>query len=198
MSAFGGQSRHRSRIAKCPLMTHSRHHGGFRCMVFLSIAVTAIPSLRGSYETERIYRGSVRRSGAAVQPTWARGQTRKKIPTIGVLWHAANAEEEEFLLAQFRLGLQDNGYVEGQNIILEHRFPAEQPDRFHALVAELVQIKVDILFTVTRLAALAAQRTTKTIPIVFMAVADPVGSKLIDTLARPGGNIRDCRTWRLS
>jgi putative tryptophan/tyrosine transport system substrate-binding protein len=124
-----------------------------------------------------------------VQPTWARGQTRKKIPTIGVLWHAANAEEEEFPLAQFRLGLQDNGYVEGQNIILENRFPAEQPDRFHALAAELVQIKVDILFTVTRLAALAAQRATKTIPIVFMAVADPVGSKLIDTLARPGGNI---------
>jgi len=127
--------------------------------------------------------------GAAAWPTWARGETRGKIPTIGVLWHAANAEEEKFPLAQFRAGLQDIGYVEGQNIILENRFPAEQPERFYALADELVRIKVDILFAVTRLAALAAQRATKTIPIVFMAVADPVGSKLVDTLARPGGNI---------
>ena len=128
-------------------------------------------------------------AGAAACPTWARGQTQRKIPTIGVLWHAGNAEEEKFPLAQFRAGLEDIGYVEGRNIILENRFPAEQPERFYALAEELVGIKVDILFTVTRLAALAAQRATKTIPIVFMAVADPVGSKLIDTLARPGGNI---------
>jgi putative ABC transport system substrate-binding protein len=127
--------------------------------------------------------------GAAAWPTWARGQTRRKIPTIGVLWHAGSAEEEKFPLAQFRAGLQDIGYIEGKNIILENRFPAEQPERFHALAAELVRIDVDILFTVTRLAALAAQQATKTIPIVFMAVADPVGSKLVDSLARPGGNI---------
>jgi putative ABC transport system substrate-binding protein len=127
--------------------------------------------------------------GAAAWPTWARGRTRGKIATVGVLWHAGSAEEEKFPLAQFRQGLQDIGYVEGHNIILENRFPAEQPDRFDALAAELVRINVDILFTVTRLAALAAQRATKTIPIVFMAVADPVGSKLINTLAHPGGNI---------
>src|SRR5262249_9822633 len=127
--------------------------------------------------------------GAAAWPTWARGETPGKIPTIGVRWHAANAEEEKFPLAQFRAGLQDNGYVEGQNIILENRFPAEQPERFQALAAELVRIKVDILFTVTRLAALAAQRATKTIPIAFMARAHPVGSKLVHTVARPGGII---------
>jgi putative ABC transport system substrate-binding protein len=75
--------------------------------------------------------------GAAVWPTWARGQTRGKIPTVGVLWHAGSAEEENFPLSQFRLGLQDNGYVEGRNIILENRFPSEQPERFHALAAEL-------------------------------------------------------------
>jgi putative tryptophan/tyrosine transport system substrate-binding protein len=127
--------------------------------------------------------------GAAAWPTLAGGQTRGKIPRVGVLWHAGSAEEEKFPLAQFRAGLQDIGYVEGQNIVLENRFPAEQPERFYALAEELVRIKVDILFTVTRLAALAAQRATKTIPIVFMAVADPVGSKLVNTLARPGGNI---------
>jgi putative ABC transport system substrate-binding protein len=125
--------------------------------------------------------------GAVAWP--AQGQTRKKIPKIGVLWHAASAEEEKFPLEQFRLGLQDIGYTEGKNIKLENRFPAEQADRFHALAAELVEIDVDILFTVTRLAALAAQRATRKIPIVFMAVADPVGSKLVETLAHPGGNI---------
>jgi putative tryptophan/tyrosine transport system substrate-binding protein len=127
--------------------------------------------------------------GAATWSTSARGQTRGKIPTIGVLWHAGSAEEEKFPLSLFRQGLRDVGYVEGQNIIVEHRFPAEQPERFHALAAELVRLNVDILFTVTRLAALAAQHATKTIPIVFVAVADPVGSKLINSLARPGGNI---------
>jgi putative tryptophan/tyrosine transport system substrate-binding protein len=127
--------------------------------------------------------------GAAAWPMSARGETRRKIPTIGVLWHAANAEEEKFPLSLFRQGMRDVGYIEGQNIIVEHRYPAEQPERFQALAAELVKLNVDILFTVTRLAALAAQRATKTIPIVFVAVADPVGSKLIDSLARPGGNI---------
>ncbi len=68
-------------------------------------------------------------------------------------------------------------------------FPRNNLNVFTLLPMNLSRIKVDILFTVTRLAALAAQRATKTIPIVFMAVADPVGSKLVDTLARPGGNI---------
>src|SRR6478735_4574869 len=95
---------------------------------------------------------------AAAWPVVARAQTQRKIPTIGVLWHAGNAEEEKFPLAQFRAGLEDIGYVEGRNIILENRFPAEQPERFYALAEELVGIKVDILFTVTRLAALAARR----------------------------------------
>ena len=72
-------------------------------------------------------------AGAAACPTWARGQTQRKIPTIGVLWHAGNAEEEKFPLAQFRAGLEDIGYVEGRNIILENRFPAEQPERFYSL-----------------------------------------------------------------
>ena len=124
----------------------------------------------------------------AAWPFSARAQ-QPAIPIVGYLSTSSREGGTERATA-FRGGLQQSGYVEGQNIILENRFPAEQPDRFHALAAELVQIKVDILFTVTRLAALAAQRATKTIPIVFMAVADPVGSKLIDTLARPGGKIK--------
>jgi putative ABC transport system substrate-binding protein len=130
--------------------------------------------------------------GGATVASWpclGEAQQVGKTPRIGMLWHAANAEEEKFPLGQFRQGLKDLGYVDGQNIMLELRFPAEVPDRFHSMAAELARMNVDILFAVTRPAALAAQRATKTIPIVFMAVPDPVGSKLVDTLSRPGGNI---------
>jgi putative ABC transport system substrate-binding protein len=112
-----------------------------------------------------------------------------KSPRIGVLWHAGSAEEEKIPLGGLVEGLRDFGYVDGKNILLEHRFPNEQPERFVGLAAELVQIKVDILIAVTRNAAVAAQRATRTIPIVFIAVPDPIGSKLVASLGQPGGNI---------
>jgi putative tryptophan/tyrosine transport system substrate-binding protein len=112
-----------------------------------------------------------------------------KSPRIGVLWHAGSAEEEKIPLGGLVEGFRNLGYVDGKNIVLEHRFPNEQPDRFVSLAAELVQLKVDVLIAVTRNGALAAQSATTTIPTVFIAVPDPVGSKLIDSLARPGGNI---------
>ena len=112
-----------------------------------------------------------------------------KNPRIGVLWHAGSAEEERIPLGGLVEGFRKLGYVDGKNIILEHRFPNEQPERFFSLAAELVQIKVDVLIAVTRQAALAAKSVTATIPTVFIAVPDPVGSKLIDSLAQPGGNI---------
>jgi putative ABC transport system substrate-binding protein len=128
--------------------------------------------------------------GAAVAwPLAARGQTRVKIPRIGVLWHAGSAEEEAIYLGAVRQGLSDFGYVEGQNIILENRFPAENPERFVSLAAELAALNVNVLVAINRIAALAAQRATTTIPIVFVAVPDPVGSKLVASFAHPGGNI---------
>ena len=128
--------------------------------------------------------------GAAVAwPLAARGQTRVKIPRIGVLWHAGSAEEEAIYLGAVRQGLRDFGYVEGQNIILENRFPAENPERFVSLAAELAALNVNVLVAINRIAALAAQRATTTIPIVFVAVPDPVGSKLVASFAHPGGNI---------
>jgi putative ABC transport system substrate-binding protein len=105
-----------------------------------------------------------------------------------VLWHAGSAEEEKIPLDALVQGFKDLGYIDGK-IILEHRFPNEQPERFLSLAAELVSLKVDALIAVTRQAALAAQSATKTIPIVFMVVPDPVGSKLVSSLNRPGGNI---------
>jgi ABC-type uncharacterized transport system substrate-binding protein len=116
-------------------------------------------------------------------------QPEGKAPKIGVLWHAGSAEEEKIPLDGLVEGFRDLGYVDGKNIRLEHRFPNEQPERFLGLAAELVQIKIDVLIAVTGQAAIAAQKATTTIPTVFIAVPDPVGSGLVASLGRPGGNI---------
>lgn len=127
--------------------------------------------------------------GAAVAlPTTARAQT-KKIPRIGVLWHAASAEDERIPLAAFREGLKDFGYVQDQTILVENRFPAEKPEWFRAYAAELVELRVDVLVAVTRPAAIAAQIATSTIPIVFVVIPDPVAMKLVGNLARPERNL---------
>jgi putative ABC transport system substrate-binding protein len=128
-------------------------------------------------------------SGAAVWPFSAHAQQPGKIPRVGVLWHSASAEEEGIYLNALEKGLSDLGYVNGRTIMLEHRFPNEHPELFESLAAELVALKVDVLVAVTPLAAFAAQRATTTIPIVFILVPDPVERKLVNSLARPGGNI---------
>jgi putative ABC transport system substrate-binding protein len=128
--------------------------------------------------------------GAAVAwPLAARAQNVKKIPNIGILWHAGSEEEEAIFLGAVRQGFKDLSYVEGQNIKVINTFAAEQYERFNANAAELVAIPVDVLVAVTAPAALAAQRATKTIPIVFVGSIDPVQMKLADSIARPGGNI---------
>ncbi len=128
-------------------------------------------------------------SGAAVWPLSAHAQQRGKVPRVGVLWHAGSAEEEAIYLSAFQQGLNGLGYVDGRTVTLEHRFPNEQAERFVSLAAELVGLRVDVLVVVTGLAAVAAQRATSGIPIVFILVPDPVGTKLVSSLARPGGNI---------
>jgi putative tryptophan/tyrosine transport system substrate-binding protein len=128
--------------------------------------------------------------GAAAWSLAARAQQLPiKIARVGMLWHAANEDEEAPYPGQFRQGLNELGYVESKNIALENRFAAERYERFDGLAAELVQLKVDVLVAVTQPAALAAQRATTTIPVVFILVPDPVASKLVRSLAHPGGNI---------
>ena len=129
--------------------------------------------------------------GAATDPfrVHAHAPHTGKTPKIGVLWHAGSAEEEGKYFGALLQGFRDLGYVDGKNIAFEHRFPAEQYDRFNGFAAELVQLKVDAIVAVTRPAAAAAQRATATIPIVFLLVPDPVGSKFIDSFARLGRNI---------
>jgi len=116
-------------------------------------------------------------------------RAQQHTPRIGILWHGANEEEEEIYLRAVRQGMSDFGYVEGKNIVLENRFPAEIPDRFTSLAAELAALHVDILVAINLAGALAAQRATANIPIVFVAVPDPVGAGLVAGLAHPGGNI---------
>src|SRR5262249_7508221 len=126
---------------------------------------------------------------ALLWPTSAFAQQPRKMHRIGVLWHGANAEEEAIYLAALRQGLLDFGYAEGQNIVLEMRFPAEQYERFFVLAAELAQQNLDVLVSVAGIAAVACHRATTTIPIVSVNVPDPVGRKLVASLNRPGGNL---------
>ena len=127
--------------------------------------------------------------GTVAWPLAARAQqSPKKVPVVGVLWHAGSAEEEGLYLNVVLKAFSDLGYIEGKNIQLEHRFPAEQPDRFRTLARELVDIKPDAIVAVTVLGAVELKKLTSTIPIVFVLVADPVGFGLVESLARPGGN----------
>jgi putative tryptophan/tyrosine transport system substrate-binding protein len=128
-------------------------------------------------------------SGSAPWPLAAHAQqSPSRIPVVGVLWHAASAEEEDVYLSVLRKAFHDLGYIEGKNIRLEHRFPAESPDRFRTFARELVDSKVDAIIAVTTLGAVELKKLTSTIPIVFAIVADPVGFGLVESLARPGGN----------
>src|SRR5262245_15201598 len=89
----------------------------------------------------------------------------------------------------FLQGLRDLGWVEGKNLTIEWRFADGKAERLPELAAQLVHLRVDLIFTETTPAALAAKQATTTIPIVFNAVADPIGSGIVSDLARPGGNI---------
>lgn len=126
---------------------------------------------------------------AAAWPVASRAQRRKPNPRIGVLWHAADAKQEEEYLVVLTKAFQELGYFDGKNIELEHRFPAEQPERFRAIAQELAEGKVDVIVAVTGLGAREAKRATSTIPIVLVADPDPVGRGLVESLARPGGNV---------
>jgi putative tryptophan/tyrosine transport system substrate-binding protein len=126
---------------------------------------------------------------AATWPLMAHAQHIARVLTVGILWHGGSIEEEAIYLTQIQQGLQALGYVEGRNITLANTFADEQYERFNSNAVELVRRKVDVLVAVTLPAALAAQRATNIIPIVFILVADPVAAKLVASLARPGSNI---------
>jgi putative ABC transport system substrate-binding protein len=120
----------------------------------------------------------------------AEAQQPKKVPRIGYL-SSFGAARESARAEAIRLALRERGYIEGQNIAIEYRYAEGKPDRYPELAAELVRRKVDIIVAAggSRV-ALAAKNATKTIPIVMVGIgADPVDAGLIDSLARPGGNV---------
>jgi ABC-type uncharacterized transport system substrate-binding protein len=125
---------------------------------------------------------------ASAWPLPARAQGRRRVPRVGVLWHAGSAEEEGALFTALVEGFRALGYIDGQNIILEHRFPNEMPERFRSMAAELVSLNVDVLVSSGNNAASYAKNATATIPLVLMFISDPVGMKFVESLARPGGN----------
>ena len=127
---------------------------------------------------------------AAAWPLAARAQqSSSRIPVVGVLWHAGSAEEEDVYLSVLVRAFNDLGYIEGKNIHLDHRFPAENPDRFRTLARELVDEKPDVIIAVTGFGAAEAKRATSTIPIVVTVAYDAVGMGLVESLGRPGGNV---------
>src|SRR5262245_26960078 len=127
-------------------------------------------------------------SGAAVGwPVAANAQQADKIARIG--WLGQDLARGLQVREAFRQGLRDLGYVEGRNFVIEFRDAEGKLDRFPALAAELVALKVDVILAPNTGAALAAKQATRTIPIVFAGVSDPVGFGLVTSLARPGGNL---------
>jgi putative tryptophan/tyrosine transport system substrate-binding protein len=115
----------------------------------------------------------------------AEAQQPKKVPRIGYLSTGSPGPNFE----AFRLGLRDLGYIEGKNITIESRFAEEKFDRLSDLAAELVRLNVDILIAGNSTVARGAKKVTTTIPIVMANAGDPVGSGLVASLARPGGNV---------
>jgi putative ABC transport system substrate-binding protein len=116
-------------------------------------------------------------------------QQTGKIPRIAYLAGRGDPSTPDPLIEAFRQGLRDLGYVEGKNIVVEYRYAEGKLDRIPSLVAELVQLKVDVLVSPALPAIRAAKQATKTIPIVMLTNVDPVATGIVDSLARPGGNI---------
>ena len=121
-------------------------------------------------------------------PLAAEGQQAGKVARVGVLSPGSPFVPSDAFGA-FRQGLRDLGYVEGRNLAIEWRFAAGHDERLPELVAELLQLNVDVIVPVNMPAAQAAKRATARIPIVFVQVAETTGSDLVQSLARPGGNV---------
>ena len=125
---------------------------------------------------------------AAAWPITGRAQQAAKVARIGYL--STNLASSPHQHEAFRQGLRDLGYVEGRNVVIEYRDAEGKVERHPALAAELVALKVDVIVVAgSTLTAQTAKQATSTLPIVFIAVGDPVGSGLVTSLARPGGNV---------
>ena len=119
---------------------------------------------------------------------WAGAQQPGKIARVGYVSSSGTATSD-LSFAALRQGLRDLGHIEGKNILFEYRGAEGEPDRIPGFVAELVRLKVDVLFCPNLPAIDAAKQATKTIPIVIVSNVDPVELGIVESFARPGGNI---------
>jgi putative ABC transport system substrate-binding protein len=128
--------------------------------------------------------------GAAAWPLVARGEQAERVRRVGVfIPYGADDQEGHTRLAAFRQGLQDFGWTEGNNLHVDIRWGGGDRDRYRQYAAELVALAPDVLIGVTSPTAVALQQQTRTVPIVFVGVIDPVGVGLVTSLAHPSGNV---------
>ena len=129
-------------------------------------------------------------AGALAAPLAAGAQQAAKVYRIGFLGQGdASHTGEQNVLTGFRQGMRELGYVEGQNLVIEHRWAEMNFDRLPALAAELVQLRVDVITPVATRASLAAKQATTTVPIVMLLSLHAIESGLVTNLAHPGGNV---------
>ena len=126
--------------------------------------------------------------------TIAGAQEPKKIPRIGYISGTGNQMNQGPYVEALRGGLRNLGYVEGKNFVIEYRGAGGKTELYSTLVNELVQLKVDVLVVPTLPSILAAKQATKTIPVVMVSNRDPVETGIVESLARPGGNITGLAT----
>ena len=126
--------------------------------------------------------------GAAAWPLAATAQQRAKLPTIGFLGSGTAAAQSQWTAA-FVQRLRELGWSEGRNVAIEYRWGEGRSERFAEIAAEFVRLKVDVILTHNTPPVLAAKHATSVIPIVFATAGDPVGTGVVASLARPGGNV---------
>src|SRR5438876_1048592 len=126
-------------------------------------------------------------AAAAARPLAARAQQLSKLPTIGFL--SANPSIESQRVAAFVQRLRERGWIDGRNLAIEYRWAEGRNERYAEHAVEFVRLQVDVIVTVATPPTLAAKQATAVIPIVFAAASDPVGTGLVASLARPGGNV---------
>ena len=126
--------------------------------------------------------------GVAVWPLTARAQQPSKPPTIGFLGSATSSLSSEWVAA-FVKRLREHGWIEGRTLAIEYRWAEGRTERAAEIAAEFVRMKVDVIVTHSTPSVIAAKQATSTIPIVFASAGDPVGTGLVENLARPGGNV---------
>jgi putative ABC transport system substrate-binding protein len=128
--------------------------------------------------------------GATMLPIVAQAQQAARMRRIGILFGSSQGDRQAmFELALLKDTLQELGWTEGRNIVIEARWAAAEVDRIQAFARELVSLQPDLILAQTTPVVAALQRETKTIPIVFVVVSDPVGSGFVESLPHPGGNI---------